>query len=68
MMPEGKSQSYGWHIPFFIVLSLGYLIGGRLVFGVHFLNAFPQLTDKTAGNISEKLFPPFESLIVGGRT
>jgi hypothetical protein len=54
-MPKAKSQSYWWYIPILIVLSIGYLVGGWLVFGVHFLNAFPQLTDDSARFILELL-------------
>jgi hypothetical protein len=37
-----------WYIPIVIVLVLGYGIGGCLVFGLHFLNWFPSLTNDTA--------------------
>ena len=35
-------------MPILIVMLLGYGIGGCLVFGLHFLNLFPCLTDPTA--------------------
>ena len=46
-MSNKISQSYWWYIPVLIVLTLGYFLGGWLVFGVHFLNSLPQLTNDT---------------------
>jgi hypothetical protein len=41
-------QSYYWYLPVLIVMGLGYVIGGCLVFGLCFLNWFPSLTNSTA--------------------
>lgn len=52
-MTKTTSQSYWWYIPIIFMLGLGFLIGGWFVFGVHFLNAIPQLTNKTARLVLE---------------
>jgi len=41
-------QSYLWYIPIVLVMILGYGLGGGLVFGLHFLDWLPSLTDDTA--------------------
>ena len=41
-------QSYLWYIPIALVMILGYGLGGGLVFGLHFLDWLPSLTDDTA--------------------
>ena len=41
-------QSYLWYIPIVLVMILGYGLGGALVFGLHFLDWIPSLTDDTA--------------------
>lgn len=47
-MNNTSKKSYYWYIPILIILILGYGIGGFLVFGIHFFNYFPSLTDATA--------------------
>jgi hypothetical protein len=47
-MNDTVKQSCFWYIPILIILTLGYVIGGCLVFGIHYLNWFPSLTDTTA--------------------
>jgi hypothetical protein len=47
-MSNSTKQSYWWYIPTLLVMALGYIVGGCLVFGLHFLNWFPTLTDNTA--------------------
>lgn len=42
-----KRQSFIWYIPIVFVLILGYGVG-LFVFGLHFLNWFPSLTDNMA--------------------
>ncbi len=41
-------QSYWWYIPIVLVMILGYGLGGGLVFGLHFLDWLPSLSDETA--------------------
>ena len=41
-------QSYWWYIPIVLVMLFGYGLGGSLVFGLHFLDWCPSLTDDTA--------------------
>jgi hypothetical protein len=47
-MKNTMKQSYWWYVPILLVMGLGYAIGGCLVFGLHFLNWVPSLTDNTA--------------------
>jgi len=54
-MNNTSKKSYYWYIPILVILFLGYGIGGCLVFGIHFMNFFPSLTDATA-RFTLKLF------------
>jgi hypothetical protein len=41
-------QSYWWYIPILLVIVTAFGLGGGLVFGLHFLNWFPSLSNDTA--------------------
>ena len=47
-MNNVTKQSFWWYIPILLIMGLGYTMGGCLVFGLHFLNWFPALTNNTA--------------------
>jgi uncharacterized protein YneF (UPF0154 family) len=43
-----KWQGYWCYIPIVICLLIGYLLGGYLTFGTHYLNALPQIHSQSA--------------------
>lgn len=43
-----KMKSSIWYIPIILALSFGYIVGGYLSFGVHYLGVLPCVTDQDA--------------------